>query len=75
MDTEIKIDENEINKFVWPESIGWTLGRLLTDKLRPMRNKIAHEIDEGGKYANPDMGIFQQRIRDYADAALPLMRM
>jgi len=74
-ETEVKIKENDINKAVWPETIGWNLGRLLADKLRPMRNKIAHELDEGDKYANPDNGLFQEQIRDYADAALPLMRL
>ncbi|OKS88701.1 hypothetical protein [Mucilaginibacter polytrichastri] len=74
-ETEVKIEDNEINKSVWPETIGWNLGRLLADKLRPMRNKIAHELDEGDKYANPDNGLFQEQIRDYADAALPLMRL
>ena len=69
----VKIEDNEINRSVWAETIGWTLGKLTTDKIRPMRNKIAHELDEGDSYANPDMGLFQEQIRDYADAALPLM--
>jgi hypothetical protein len=72
--TEVKIESTELNLHVWPEAIGWKLGRLVSDKVRPMRNKIAHEFDDNASFANPDMGIFGEQIRDYADALIPLMR-
>ncbi len=72
--TEVKIDDTDLNKQVWPDAIGWKLSRLLDDKIRPLRNKIAHEFDDNGDFTNPDMGIFAEQIRDYADALIPLMR-
>ncbi|HEY8660787.1 MAG TPA: hypothetical protein VIL78_17255 [Hanamia sp.] len=73
--TEIKIESNETSLNVWPDAIGWTLGRLVNDKVRPIRNKIAHELDEGDSFANPDLGILKEEVRAYADGLVPLMRM
>ncbi|HVW14610.1 MAG TPA: hypothetical protein VHB54_12320 [Mucilaginibacter sp.] len=72
--TEVKIDETDLNKQVWPDAIGWKLSRLLDEKIRPLRNKIAHEFDDNGDFTNPDMGIFAEKIRDHSDALTLLMR-
>ena len=73
--TEVKIENNDLNLNVWPDAIGWKLGRLIDEKIRPLRNKIAHEFDGGTNFANPDLGIFGEQVRDYADALIPLMRL
>jgi hypothetical protein len=73
--TEVIIENTDINLNVWPDAIGWKLSRLLNEKIRPLRNKIAHEFDSNTDFANPDLGIFGEQVRDYADALIPLMRL
>ncbi|MHB1107151.1 MAG: hypothetical protein ACYCZ2_12375 [Lutibacter sp.] len=72
--TEVKVDDSDYNKKVWPDVIGWNINRLIQDKIRPLRNQIAHEFIES-QYANLDKGTFREQVRDYADALLPLMRL
>lgn len=73
--TEVKVEKNEVNNSVWPECVGFKLNRLIDEKIRPMRNKVAHEfIEKDIDFSNPDTGIFKEQLRDYGDALILLLK-
>ncbi|EMS84718.1 hypothetical protein [Leptospira noguchii] len=75
LETMVSVEKDDVNEGVWPECIGYKLNRLIDQKIRPLRNKVAHEfLDNESEFSNPDVGIFKEQIRDYGDALIPLLK-
>lgn len=75
LETTVTLNDDEVNKSLWPECIGYKLNRFIDKKIRPLRNKVAHEfLDDETEFSNPDVGIFKEMIRDYGDALISLLK-
>jgi hypothetical protein len=70
-----KIQADDLAALQWPETIGWSIGKFHEKTLRPLRNKIAHDLlDDDDDYALQDDPGFHLVTRSSADCLPPLIR-
>lgn len=72
---EVRVEQSDLAAEVWPDAIGWRIGKLATDKVRDLRNRVGHELfEEETTFNNFDDPARWDSTRDAGDAFLPLLR-
>lgn len=73
---EVRVEASDVLAVqAWPDAVGWRIGRVASDKVREVRNRVGHELlKDDDDFCNFDDPRQWDTTRDAADAFVPLLR-